>query len=70
MRRKKKENVYLQFIAEWKPQKQKEDMCKLLWIYCILIDESSKHEMGRGVGSVQEGEHTLKPKGEIKGKPL
>lgn len=43
-------SVYLQFIAEWKPQRQKWDMCKLLWIHSILSDESSMYKMERGWG--------------------
>lgn len=63
-------SVYLQFIAEWKPQRQKWDMCKLLWIHSILSDESSMYK-------TEQGGHNLCPaylydtrlwNGEIKGK--
>ncbi len=66
-------SVYLQFIAEWKPQRQKWDMCKLLWIHSVLNDESSMYKMGRE----REGWHNLCPaylydtrlwNGKIKGK--
>lgn len=68
-----KKSVYLQFIAEWKPQRQKWDMCKLLCIHSILSDESSMYKKGRG----REGWHNLCPaylydtrlwNGRIKGK--
>lgn len=70
---KKKKSVYLQFIAEWKPQRQKWDMCKLLWVHSVLGDESSMYKMG----SEREGWHNLCPaylydtrlwNGKIKGK--
>lgn len=71
--KKKKKSVYLQFIAEWKPQRQKWDMCKLLWVHSVLGDESSMYKMG----SEREGWHNLCPaylydtrlwNGKIKGK--
>lgn len=71
----KEKSVYLQFIAEWKPQRQKWDMCKLLWIHSILSDESSMYKMGRE--REREGWHNLCPaylydtrlwNGKIKGK--
>jgi len=46
-------SVYLQFIAEWKPQRQKWDMCKLLCIHSILTDESSMYERRGWIVSAQ-----------------
>lgn len=51
-------SVYLQFIDEWKPQRQKWDMCKLLWIHSILSDESSMYKMGgKGRGGIISARH-------------
>lgn len=53
----RQKSVYLQFIAKCKPQRQKWDMCKLLWIHSILSDESRMYRVGRE----REERHNLCP---------
>lgn len=48
-----KKNCLPSIYGECKPQRQKWDMCKLLWMRSILFDECSMYNMGREKGGVE-----------------
>lgn len=50
---KKKKTCLPSIYGECKPQRQKWDMCKLLWMHSILCDECSMYNMGREKAEVE-----------------